>query len=253
MNRVQLHPDGLVIIESDAGVYIDTPTNYEADAGEMFQGVGVYQQIYYRQGVKHYRITTIGDEPFMLPPNYAPYDALILRVPDLLAAQTARQESQQPDLPDPLSNDFARVVDGRIEEIVRNLDMTLEQYQSEHPLPPEYGVYVQVDDTAQVGYDYANGAWSPHVRTLAEAQSEGFARVRAATRFHIEADWPIWRQLNADAGIYPAEVKAQKDADIAACVTESNRVEDAIDAAIDVAGVDAAVASLNLPTLPVVI
>jgi len=103
---------------------------------------------------------------------------------------------------------------------------------------------------ADTGLVYDGSAWS---LSLDGYKSARLTRVRQIVAQHIEADWPIWRQINADAGIYPAEVKAQKDADIAACITESNRVEDAIDAAIDVAGVDAAVASLNLPTLPVVI
>ena len=102
-------------------------------------------------------------------------------------------------------------------------------------------------------YDVATGTASKVYPSLPEYQQAALVNVRAMVAQHIEADWPLWRQINADAGIYPVEVKAQKDADIAACIGESNRVEDLIDAATDTAGVDAAVASLNLPTLPVVI
>ena len=84
---------------------------------------------------------------------------------------------------------------------------------------------------------------------LAEHKVRRLEEVRRAANVHIEAVWPIWRQLNADAGIYPPEVKTRKDADIAAVITESNRVEDLIDAATRMAEVDAAITTLNWPVL----
>jgi len=84
---------------------------------------------------------------------------------------------------------------------------------------------------------------------LAELKARMLTFVRLAANGHIEATWPLWRQINADAGIYPPEVKTQKDADIATVITESNRVEDLIDAATDQTDVDAALATLNWPVL----
>lgn len=84
---------------------------------------------------------------------------------------------------------------------------------------------------------------------LEDAKSRALVNTRAMANAHITATWPLWRQMNADAGLYPAEVKTQKDDDVAAVITESNRVEDEIDAATTIEEVDAAVASINWPTL----
>lgn len=86
---------------------------------------------------------------------------------------------------------------------------------------------------------------------LPERKQSGLATVREAANQHIEATWPLWRQVNAEAGVYPIEEKDQKDKDVTATIQESNRVEDAIDAATTIQQVQDALDSINFPTFPV--
>jgi len=92
---------------------------------------------------------------------------------------------------------------------------------------------------------------------LPERKATALASVREQARQHIEEPvddpnkWPMFRQMNAEAGIYPAGVKDQKDKDIAATVEESNRVEVAIEDATTVQQVQDALDSINFPTFPV--
>jgi len=100
-------------------------------------------------------------------------------------------------------------------------------------------------------FDVPTGTATPPTIDLDKYKSALIADVRDQAQTHILAIWPIWRQVNAEAGIYPPEVKEQKDADIAATILESNRVEDIIDAAPTVSSADIAASTLTLPTFPV--
>jgi len=87
--------------------------------------------------------------------------------------------------------------------------------------------------------------------TLDERKGRALLQVRGDAQAHITARWPLWAQLNADAGIYSVEDKDQKDKDVAATIAESDRVEAEIDAAADQSDIDLALASINFPTFPV--
>lgn len=50
----------------------------------------------------------------------------------------------------------------------------------------------------------------------------------------ITAKWPIWKQNNAQSGIYPAAVLLECNNDIAAVIEASNVAEDSIDSATTV-------------------
>lgn len=88
-------------------------------------------------------------------------------------------------------------------------------------------------------------------------RTDALADVKERARQHIEeprkepTKWPDFRQRNADAGIYPASVKDQKDKDIAATIEESNRVEALIEDATTHQEVQDAIDSISWPTFPV--
>lgn len=100
-------------------------------------------------------------------------------------------------------------------------------------------------------YDPLTSTVTPQTVNIVDYKTRHIESVRTLAREYIESVWPIWRQVNADAGIYPAEVKTTKDSDIVSVITESNRVEDLISDATSVDGVDAAFASINWPAIGV--
>lgn len=65
------------------------------------------------------------------------------------------------------------------------------------------------------------------------------AAIRAEARQRIEATYPDWRQRSAALGLYPAEYVSTMQAAIASVIAASNTAEDAVDAAADVAAVEA--------------
>ncbi len=178
-NRVQWHPDGLVIVESAAGVrYVDTPENFEADAGKAFPGAGAYHEIYYRQGVKHYRRPRADSEPFMLPQTYAEYDALIGQVASLVAAKQARQAAARPRV-----RRYARLDDrSRVIEIGPETTRSAAEWGD---LVPASQTWVEHDSTAEVGwqYDPVEQTFAPVVPAVEEIRAQ---KIREAHRVASE-------------------------------------------------------------------
>lgn len=98
-------------------------------------------------------------------------------------------------------------------------------------------------------YDPLTGNITPKQIDLVVYKQRHIDSVRLLARDYIESVWPIWRQVNADAGIYPSDVKTVKDSDIVSVITESNRVEDLINDAVTVGDVDIAFSSINWPVI----
>jgi len=83
--------------------------------------------------------------------------------------------------------------------------------------------------------------------TLAEAKVLKIASVRAEASQLITDKWPVYTQLNINAGIAGTGDKATKDADVVAVRDVCNAAESTIDGAPDVPGVQAV--SPSWPTL----
>lgn len=66
---------------------------------------------------------------------------------------------------------------------------------------------------------------------LPSAKSIALQIIRAQAQDVIVAKWPIWKQINAQSGVYGPDVLQQCTTDIAAVIEASNTAEDAIDAA----------------------
>ena len=111
-------------------------------------------------------------------------------------------------------------------------------------------MYLRPDAIPTVDY-YATGDsydWiGPNPPTQAEfdaavipaAKHFKIAAIRTEARQRIEATYPEWRQRSAALGVYPPEYVAQMQEGIAAVIAASNAGEDAVDAAVDVAAVEA--------------
>jgi len=82
---------------------------------------------------------------------------------------------------------------------------------------------------------------------LAEAKALKIQTLRAEANNVITATWPLYTQLNINAGIAGTGDKTQKDADVVAVRNECNSKESAVDGATDVAAVQAITA--NWPSL----
>ena len=83
--------------------------------------------------------------------------------------------------------------------------------------------------------------------TLAEAKALKIQTLRAEANNVLIAKWPLYTQLNINAGIAGTGDKAQKDADVIAVRDECNSKESAVDGAADIAAVQAVTA--NWPSL----
>ena len=94
-------------------------------------------------------------------------------------------------------------------------------------------IWALCPDNVKEGYSY-NGVdfQPPPAEPLTEVKKRKLVAIRDQASRLIEAKWPLWRQLNADAGIYPVEVKNQKNKDIVAVIMASNEAEDRVDIAI---------------------
>lgn len=73
------------------------------------------------------------------------------------------------------------------------------------------------------------------------------AGINAEAKNRILAAYPLEKQSSANLGIYPQAYADKMISDIAAVIAASNVACDAVDAAIDVAGVDAVV--VNWPVI----
>ena len=100
------------------------------------------------------------------------------------------------------------------------------------------GVY---EDGGQYFVNIAAGGIRPvtDAEILAATKTYRIASIRAEARTRIEATYPEWRQRSAALGVYPPEYVAQMQEGIAAVIAASNAGEDAVDAAVDVAAVEA--------------
>lgn len=65
---------------------------------------------------------------------------------------------------------------------------------------------------------------------IAAKKVSDLAAIRTQARNVIEEVYPVWRQSNVALGMYTSEYADQMRADIALVITESNRLEDLIDA-----------------------
>jgi len=78
---------------------------------------------------------------------------------------------------------------------------------------------------------------------LTEAKALKKQQLQAEAYAVIVEKWPIYTQLNLNAGILPAEDKTQKDTDVGLVQTECNSREADVDSAADVTAVKAVTAS----------
>jgi len=82
---------------------------------------------------------------------------------------------------------------------------------------------------------------------LPAAKAKKLADIRSEANALIVSKWPIWRQINAVADIYPQATRDEMEADIVSVVEASNAAESAVTAAESVADVGAVTATW--PTL----
>lgn len=78
---------------------------------------------------------------------------------------------------------------------------------------------------------------------LADVKAEAKLSIREQAYSLIVGKWPIWKQSNAQMGVYPIAVLEECQGDIAAVIQASNAAEDAIDAAATIEAVEAVSAS----------
>lgn len=92
MARWHLHPDGVVIVEGPAGIYIDTPVNFAADFGRAVPALpaGMVERLYDPAG-RHFVADAKGNAYPVEPVTFAFGDAAIAALPDLLASKAARE------------------------------------------------------------------------------------------------------------------------------------------------------------------
>lgn len=98
MNRFQHHPDGLVIVEFNGVLYMDTPENFALDSGVPYTGLpaGVVSLLY-QPGRKAAYFNASGDQ-LPGPVDVAALDAALAAVGNLNAAKAARTAPPPPDL-----------------------------------------------------------------------------------------------------------------------------------------------------------
>ncbi len=121
------------------------------------------------------------------------------------------------------------------------------------------GVWLSPTNEEYVGWVNDGGVVTPDPDyTLENIKKDRLATVRRTSENIIYAKWPISLQnnLNAEmAGGAPtlaaSTTFSTKQSEISSVQLESNRIESAINAATDIAGVDAAVESANWPNIGV--
>jgi hypothetical protein len=91
MNQFHRHPDGFVFVRTAAGVYVDTPGNFQLDYGQPLptMPIGADEQLY-EPNVKN---AYMGGGTIIEggPRQWVYGDAVIAAYPQLIAAQAARQ------------------------------------------------------------------------------------------------------------------------------------------------------------------
>lgn len=86
----QHHPDGLIFIRTDAGVYMDTIANFQTNLGQAYPCLlDGFIGRYYEPGINHY-ITT-GDSATPQDLRWTDGDAYIAAYDTLMAAKAARE------------------------------------------------------------------------------------------------------------------------------------------------------------------
>jgi hypothetical protein len=101
------------------------------------------------------------------------------------------------------------------------------------------------------GIHWLNG--TPPDQSVVDAASLPARRAAVVSQINAEASrkilavYPLEKQSSANLGIYPQAYTDQMIADIAAVIAASNTACDAVDAALDVAGVDAV--TVNWPVI----
>lgn len=92
---------------------------------------------------------------------------------------------------------------------------------------------VLVDSTPALVNGTWTQVWSVRAATaeeMAQRKQADLEAVRAHAQSLILEKYPLWVQINYANGVYPESGVAAMAADIAAVITESNRLEDAIEA-----------------------
>lgn len=93
MNRFQHHPDGLVIVELDGLIYVDTPENFALDSGVPYAGLPAGMvSLLYQPGRLCAYFTADGAQ-VAGPEDVAPCDAALANVAALVAAKQAREDA----------------------------------------------------------------------------------------------------------------------------------------------------------------
>lgn len=82
---------------------------------------------------------------------------------------------------------------------------------------------------------------------LPAAKASSTVKINTEATLRILTAYPIEKQSSANLGIYPQAYTDKMIADIAAVIAASNTACDAVDAAVDVSGVDAVV--VNWPVI----
>ena len=129
-------------------------------------------------------------------------------------------------------------------------------YDEDNPSMPANSERVEetglVDVINQV-YDFTNQEWVFDLSKLADYKVEQTIVLNDECKRQVfeVAGWTIEKQVSFANGIYSNEAERdQMSADTLAAIEASNVAQDAIDAAVDFAGVDAAVNGVVWPTFP---
>jgi hypothetical protein len=84
------HADGYIVIETEAGTYIDTVDNFTVDLGEPYSGIPAeYIGRWYEPGIDHHFYTSNTAFPQNL--NWPEGDRYISQIDRLIAAKKQRE------------------------------------------------------------------------------------------------------------------------------------------------------------------
>lgn len=86
----QHHPDGIIFVRTNSGIYSDTIVNFQSDSGINYSGLlDGYIGQYYEPGISHYLHTINSATPQGL--NWPEGDAYIAAYDSLMAVKKARE------------------------------------------------------------------------------------------------------------------------------------------------------------------
>lgn len=89
MQNFHHHPDGLIYVRTDAGIYCDSVENFALDLGQPYPGLPEgFDERYYEPGVKHCLSTRTSAVPQEL--SWPEGDAYIAAYDSLVAAKNLR-------------------------------------------------------------------------------------------------------------------------------------------------------------------